>query len=185
MKTGWASNRTDPDEDYVRRARSLLYKHHPGTAYHSGGIWRAMMVLRLGRWAGRDVVNLSPSDEGVNGLLEYFAANPSAVPRGIELDVVPVANPDGLASGSRQFSSGVDPNRNWGGSDWRSDAFDSNAAFRVGLGGPEPFSEPETQALADWILANRPALVVNYHSAGGFMFGARGGLASGRSGALE
>jgi len=29
MKTGWASNRTDPDEDYARRARSLLYKHHP------------------------------------------------------------------------------------------------------------------------------------------------------------
>src|SRR6266700_7760239 len=66
MKTGWASNRTDPDEDYVRRARSLLYKHHPGTAYHSGGIWRAMMVLRLGRWAQSDVVNLSPRDEGFN-----------------------------------------------------------------------------------------------------------------------
>ena len=43
---------------------------------------------------------------------------------------MPVANPDGLADGSRQFLSGVDPNRNWGGSDWRSDAFDSNAVFR-------------------------------------------------------
>ena len=94
---------------------------------------------------------------------------------------MPVANPDGLAAGSRQFPSGVDPNRNWGGGDWRADAYDSNAVFRVGLGGSEPFSEPETRALADWVLANRPALVVNYHSAGGFMFGPRDG-AGGRAG---
>ena len=78
-------------------------------------------------------------------------------------------------SGSRQFLSGVDPNRNWGGGDWRADAYDSNALFRVGLGGSEPFSEQETRALANWVLAVRPALVVNYHSAGGFMFGPRDG----------
>jgi predicted deacylase len=120
--------------------------------------------------------------ELVNGLLEYFVANPSAVLSGIELDVLPVANPDGLAAGSRQFSSGVDPNRNWGGSDWRSDAFDSNAVFRAGLGGLEPFSEPETRALADWVLANHPAFIVNYHSAGGFMFGGRDGVAGQLSG---
>jgi len=62
-------------------------------------------------------------------------------------------------------------NRNWGGGDWRADAFDSNAQFRPGLGGFEPFSEIETRALADWVLAVRPALVINYHSAGGFMPG--------------
>src|SRR5439155_22495725 len=54
--------------------------------------------------------------ELVNGLLEYFDANLDQVPAGIELDVLPVANPDGLAAGSRQFASGVDPNGNWGGS---------------------------------------------------------------------
>ncbi len=113
----------------------------------------------------------------VNGLLDYFDANPSELPPGIELDGLPVANPDGLANGSRQFADGVDPNRNWGGSDWRADASDSNAVFRVGLGGPEPFSEPETQALANWVLANRPAFIVNFHSAGGFMFGTRDGPA--------
>jgi hypothetical protein len=96
---------------------------------------------------------------------------------------LPVANPDGLADGSRQFWSGVDPNRNWGGNDWRSDAFDSNAVFRVGLGGPEPFSEQETRALADWVLQNRPAFIVNYHSAGGFMFGQRDGQAGDLAGA--
>jgi hypothetical protein len=113
----------------------------------------------------------------VNGLLDYYVSNPQELPAGIELDILLVANPDGLSIGSRQYISGVDPNRNWGGSDWRSDAFDSNAVFRVGLGGPEPFSEPETRALADWILANKPAFIVNYHSAGGFMFGPRTGSA--------
>jgi len=115
--------------------------------------------------------------ELVDGLLEYYTQNPAEVPSAIELDVLPIANPDGLAAGSRQFSSGVDPNRNWGGNDWRSDAFDSNAVFRVGLGGPEPFSEQETRALADWVLVKKPAFIINYHSAGGFMFGSREGLA--------
>jgi eukaryotic-like serine/threonine-protein kinase len=131
-------------------------------------------VLILGGQHGGPEAN---TVELVGGLLEYFDANPSDLPPGIELDILPVANPDGLSNGSRQFASGVDPNRNWGGHDWQADAFDSNAVFRVGLGGPAPFSEPETQALADWVLTNRPAFIVNYHSAGGFMFGSRDGAA--------
>jgi Zinc carboxypeptidase len=131
-------------------------------------------ILILGGQHGGPEAN---TVELVNGLLEYFVANPSDIPSGIRLDVLCVANPDGLAAGSRQFASGVDPNRNWGTSDWTSDAYDSNGVFRVGLGGPEPFSEPETQSLANWMLANRPAFVVNYHSAGGFMFGGHDGAA--------
>jgi hypothetical protein len=37
--------------------------------------------------------------------------------------------------------------------------------------------------LGDWVLANRPAFIVNYHSAGGFMFGSREGLAGDMSSA--
>jgi hypothetical protein len=113
----------------------------------------------------------------VNRLTDHFVANRSEVPASIGLDILAVTNPDGASSGSRQFLSGVDPNRNWGGPDWSSDAYDSNAQFRRGLGGPEPFSEQETRALGDWMLANRPILTVNYHSAGGFMFGSRDGVA--------
>jgi protein MpaA len=131
-------------------------------------------VLILGGQHGGPEAN---TVELVGGLLEYFAENTAALPSGIELDLLPIANPDGLATGSRQFSSGIDPNRNWGGNDWRADAFDSNAVFRVGLGGPEPFSEQETRALADWVLAKQPAFIINYHSAGGFMFGPREGPA--------
>src|SRR2546430_10234656 len=75
-------------------------------------------VLILGGQHGGPEAN---TVELVSGLLDYFAANANEVPRNVELDVLLVANPDGLAQGSRQFLSGVDPNRNWGGSDWRSD----------------------------------------------------------------
>ena len=142
------------------------------TMRHLGEGQRRVLILG-GQHGGpeRNTVEL------VEGLYEYFSTNPDQVPPGIRLDVLPVANPDGLADGSRQFLSGVDPNRNWGGPDWRSDAYDSNGRFRTGLGGPEPFSEQETRALADWVLRVHPLLVVNYHSAGNFMFGGRDGLA--------
>jgi murein peptide amidase A len=149
----------------------------PLTLYALGGGPKRVLIIG-GQHGGPEANTV----ELVNGLLEYFDGNPQELPAGIELDILPVANPDGLSAGSRQFADGVDPDRNWGGNDWRTDAFDSNAVFRQGLGGPEPFSEVETQVLANWVLANRPDFIVNYHSAGGFMFGGRDGLAGQLSG---
>jgi len=146
------------------QAGAPLVVHHLGTG--------ATRVFILGGQHGGPEAN---TVQLVERLLDHFAANPNELPDSVELDILPVANPDGLANGTRQLLSGVDPNRNWGGPDWRADAYDSNAHFRVGLGGPEPFSEPETRALADWLLRVRPALVVNYHSAGGFVFGPHSG----------
>ena len=40
--------------------------------------------------------------------------------------------------GSRQYLSGVDPNRNWPSSDWETDAYDSLGRYYYGLGGPGP-----------------------------------------------
>jgi hypothetical protein len=114
--------------------------------------------------------------ELVERLTGHFIRNAGEVPSSLGLDILAVTNPDGASAGIRQYLSGVDPNRNWGGADWSSDAYDSNGQFRPGLGGPAPFSEQETRALADWMLANRPLLTVNYHSAGGFMFGSRDGI---------
>jgi hypothetical protein len=129
-------------------------------------------VLILGGQHGGPEANTT---ELVNQLTAFFVNNPGEVPKSLGLDILAIANPDGMSAGIRQYLSGVDPNRNWGGPDWASDAYDSNGRFRPGLGGPEPFSEQETRALADWMLAYRPLLTVNYHSAGGFMFGSRDG----------
>jgi hypothetical protein len=107
-------------------------------------------------------------------LLNHYQSHRAEIPAGLRLDILPEANPDGIATGSRQFLSGVDPNRNWGGGSWAPDAQDSNGVFRRGLGGTEPFSEPETQALRDFVLLSQPLLTINYHSRGGFLFGSGG-----------
>jgi hypothetical protein len=110
-------------------------------------------------------------------LMTHLTANPSAIPSNVMVFAMPEGNPDGLANGSRQYESGVDPNRNWAGADWQSDAYDSNGQYRPGLGGPAPFSEPETAALGNWLWDVRPHFTINYHSVGGFMFGGGDGLA--------
>jgi len=120
-------------------------------------------------WPEENTVRLA------NQLYDYFASNPAAIPASVRLDFLVEANPDGLLRGSRQYLSGVDPNRNWEGPAWASDAWDSNGAFRRGLGGPEAFSEPETRATRDYVLATQPVLVINYHSRGGFLLGGRSG----------
>ena len=150
--------------------------------YSQGG--RPLVVNHLGEGSTRVLV-LGGQHGGpeantirlVRLLMDHFAGAPDELPEDIGLDFMPVGNPDGAAVGMRQYLSGVDPNRNWGGPDWSSDAYDSNGVYRSGLGGPTPFSEQETVAMANWLLETRPTLVVNIHSAGGFMFGAREGLA--------
>ncbi len=106
-------------------------------------------------------------------LRDHYAARPGEIPDGLRLAFMPEANPDGIAIDSRFYLSGVDGNRNWDTPDWQADAYDGNGTLRRGLGGPAPMSEPETQAFAAWFLELRPAVVVQYHSRGGFVVGAR------------
>lgn len=130
-------------------------------------------VLLLGGQHG------APEANAVNladAILRYLAENPRKIPKSVGVDIITVANPDGFISGSRQYLSGVDPNRNWASGDWESDAYDSLGRYVQGLGGPVPMSEPETRHLASWITRRRPALVINYHSAGGFVSTTQRGL---------
>lgn len=163
IRERWAP---DPDAwetviGYSRGGRPLLV-HHLG--------WGEGPILVLGGQHGAPEAN---TVRLAWQLISHFERNSDEIPARLRLDVLPEANPDGLTLGSRQFATGVDPNRNWGGPDWGPDASDSNGQFRRGLGGPEPFSEPETQSLRDYVLATRPLLTVNYHSRGGFLFGGR------------
>ncbi len=67
--------------------------------------------------------------------------------------VIPVANPDGYAAGTRENVNDVDLNRNF------------PAANRINITeyGTQPLSEPEALALKDIIETNRPARVVSIH----------------------
>ncbi len=110
-----------------------------------------------GGWEGN-------SSELADLLLAHYRLNPDAVLPGVELIIIPAANPDGLAAGSdldaRYNGNGVDLNRNWG-CEWSETAYLQDNPIDPG---PEPFSEPETQALRDFFLAEQPDAVVFYHS---------------------
>ena len=74
------------------------------------------------------------------------------LPPHVHLWLIPAANPDGLAAGTRQNAHGVDLNRNW-----------PAAWMHTGVAGPRPLSEPESRAMAAFILRIKPKLTIWYH----------------------
>ncbi len=68
--------------------------------------------------------------------------------------VLPLANPDGGKRGTRYNARGVDLNRNCG-FNWHAGSEEPP--------GSGPWSEPESRALRDFILAWRPAKIVSLH----------------------
>jgi predicted deacylase len=122
-------------------------------------------------------------------LIDYFTDNPSAIPDSVTLHIIPSANPDGLALINemvvtreanniaeialeetlvgRVNANEVDLNRNWD-CKWRASAYWRDQWVS---GGSQPFSEPETQALRDYLLEISPQVVVFLHSAADGVFG--------------
>ena len=73
----------------------------------------------------------------------------------INLWIVPVYNPDGLAHHTRRNAHGVDPNRN----------YPYKWARLTGsyYSGPRPASEPETRAMMKFLSTVKPAYVLSFH----------------------
>lgn len=98
-------------------------------------------------------------------LTDHFTTHPEDIPPNFSVIVVADFNPDGSAypgiPRGRFNGSGVDLNRNWG-CNWSSTAFWSQQRINPGL---TPFSEPESRALRDLMLTERPAAALFYHSA--------------------
>jgi hypothetical protein len=121
-------------------------------------------------------------------MIAHFEAAPADVLPGISLVLIPVLNPDGLERGrvadGRFNGSGVDLNRNWG-CEWSAEAYWNNNKVNAGV---QPFSEPETQAVAALVGELRPAAAIFYHSAarGVFMGDCRpgGGISAGLAAVL-
>jgi len=106
----------------------------------------------------------------INELIAYFEKNPADILPGMSILLIPAANPDGMIQGreenARFNANGVDLNRNWG-CEWSEDARWRDQAVDPG---EQPFSEPETQAIAALVRDLRPATALFYHSAAGGVF---------------
>lgn len=112
--------------------------------------------------------------------MDYLNANPLAFPDNLTIAVIPSANPDGVykvigkegrftaadappkdASAPGRFNArDVDLNRNFD-CKWQPDGIWQGKTVSAGTG---PFSEPETQAIRDFVSDFHPAAVVFWHS---------------------
>lgn len=113
--------------------------------------------------------------------IDYFKANPQAIPEGIAITIVPSANPDGLyevigaegrfaladvpidakPAGTGRFNAhDVDLNRNFD-CKWKPE---STWRGNVVSAGTEAFSEPEARAIQGYVAAYAPTAVIFWHS---------------------
>jgi hypothetical protein len=93
--------------------------------------------------------------------IDYFTKHAAEIPHTVTLIVVSNLNPDSPRTSrleGRYNANGVDLNRNWH-CNWSSAPM-IRGERRENAGGTEPNSEPETQALANFILRGRPVAVI-------------------------
>ena len=122
----------------------------PITAYNFGS--SGPRVLILGGVHGDEI-------EGVwaaSALLNRFAINFSFR---LQLTICPLFNYEGVLLRQRKNPNSVDLNRNLPTNDWTSDV--AQEKYHPGA---EANSEPENQALVQWLEENNPSLIISLHS---------------------
>lgn len=88
----------------------------------------------------------------VKRLADHLATNPDLL-EGRRIVIIPVANPDGMAAGTRENVRGIDLNRN----------FEASNRVNNGNNGHQSLSEPETRALQAAIEEFRPNRILTLH----------------------
>lgn len=139
-------------------------QERPLEVYRFGqGPFQRMVVA--GIHGGYEWNTIALADE----LIAHLRKHSELVPPHITLYILRSLNPDGEAAGrgpeGHNNAHGVDLNRNWD-AGWRS-SWPSYGCYRRGpvSAGPNPGSEPETQALMAFLAEHRIDALVSYHSA--------------------
>ncbi len=180
--TGAPTTTTDRSTDEPETTIGSSYGELPIKAFHYGEGDRE--VLFVGGMHGGYSWNTALV---AYELMDYLEANPNAIPDGVKVTVIPVLNPDGLnkiAGKTESFSkadiptgsnatvpgrfngNNVDLNRNFDCA-WQTSGKWQN---RTVSGGSAAFSEPESQALRDYVTDAKPTAVVVWYSAAGGVY---------------
>lgn len=97
--------------------------------------------------------------------VQYLQTNGHTIPADKRIVVVPNANPDGVAAGTRNNANNVNLGRNFPTANWRADIDTASGVIKNG-GGKSAGSEPEVKALMQLTQQLRPRLEVSFHSQG-------------------
>jgi len=119
--------------------------------------------------------------------IDYLSTNPEIIPENISVTIIPNANPDGVFKvtgkegrftvadvnkststiAGRFNANEVDLNRNFD-CKWKSEAIWQNKTVSAGT---KAFSEPESLAIKNFALENKPSAVVFWHSQSNTVYG--------------
>lgn len=134
-------------------------KGRPIVAYYYGG--GGTTILFTGGMHGSE-----PSgQQTMQAWANYLDVHAPEIPAGKQIVIVPNTNPDGIAAGTRLNANGVNIDRNFATSDWRTDIQVAGGTLRGG-GGSAAMSEPETRAIANLTSQVNPSLEVSFHAQG-------------------
>jgi protein MpaA len=136
----------------------------PITAYQFGN--GPSMVLYIANMEG----NERNSADLLNQWLPDVDANPQKIPADRTLVIIPSINPDGYAANTRLNAAGIDLNRNFPANNWSEQVTEPlGNGVVTNDGGATPLDTPESQALANYFIANKPRLTITEHSHGGIV----------------
>jgi|GEM_PF-1477053 len=105
----------------------------PGVMYHGAQHGNEQAGASVVAYAAHHILTNYDSDPDIATLVDN-----------VEWFLLPIMNPDGYVAYRRYNANSIDLNRNWGGP----------GSGESPYGGPYPFSEPETAAMRDFLLAH-------------------------------
>jgi protein MpaA len=108
-------------------------------------------------------------------LIDEIRSNTRPPPKGVRIAIQPLMNPDGIFANipTRTNARGVDLNRNFPTVDWKAKAHlaweQKEKKNPRKFPGKEPLSEPETQAIVQFIEKFKPQKIISIHTPLGFL----------------
>lgn len=133
------------------------------TAYSFGS--GASKIIFVGTTHG----NEKSSTYLLNRWIDALEAGMDRIPANRTVIVVPNLNPDGYAVNKRTNANNIDLNRNFPANDWKPGVTMPDQSYLPTGGGTTSLSEPESQAIANYVLSQNPRLVLTYHASGGIV----------------